>query len=77
MLVFQFEAKHENIRLILKQELFSNMSKVFTITYHISNFASSFGDQWHDFTFPFMGISIVCSNERLLLPEQRSERTDA
>ena len=25
----------------------------------------------------FMGISIVCSFERLLLPEQRSERTDS
>ena len=33
----------------------------------ISNFASGFGDQWNDVTFPFMGIPIVCSSERLLL----------
>ena len=31
MLVFQFEAKLQNIRLILKRKLFPNMSKVSTI----------------------------------------------
>ena len=60
---------------MLRDKLNKNFARIIAII--ISNFGSSFGDQWHDFKFPFMGISIVCSNERLLLPEQRSERTDA